>query len=281
MNIVHRPEQAFAQLVQWRDAGLRSGLVPTMGALHEGHLSLVRRSRAECDRTVVTIFVNPTQFGPREDFHKYPRTPEDDYQALRELEVDLVFAPSLEQLYPDGFSTFVEPPAAARRLEGEFRPGHFRGVATIVLKLFQILPASVAYFGQKDYQQLTVIRRMVDDLNVPIRVEGCPTVREPDGLALSSRNRYLTSDQRPRARCLWLALQAVKQALENGQRQVQTLETLMRDTLMDNGADRIDYARIVDANSLADLKQVDQAVVALIAVHIGTTRLIDNCFLQV
>jgi len=252
-----------------------------MGALHAGHLSLVRRSLEECDRTVATIFVNPTQFGPGEDFAKYPRTQQEDLSGLRELGVDLVFAPSQSNLYPEGYSTFVQPPAAAEPLEGIFRPIHFRGVVTVVLKLFHILPATIAYFGQKDYQQLTVIRRMVHDLNVPILVQGCPTVRQADGLAMSSRNRYLTDQQRPNALCLWKALGSAKRMFEQGQREVTVIEAEMQRILKQEGADRIDYARIVDAEYLSDLQRIDRNAVALVAVHVGQTRLIDNCMLEV
>jgi pantoate--beta-alanine ligase len=252
-----------------------------MGALHAGHLSLVRRSLEECDRTVATIFVNPTQFGPGEDFAKYPRTQQQDLSGLSELGVDLVFAPSQSDLYPEGFSTFLQPPAAAEPLEGIFRPIHFRGVVTVVLKLFHILPATIAYFGQKDYQQLTVIRRMVHDLNVPILVQGCPTVRQADGLAMSSRNRYLTAQQRPSALCLWKALESAKRMFEQGHREVSAIEAEMQRILKQEGADRIDYARIVDAEYLTDLQRIDRTAVALVAVHVGQTRLIDNCLLEV
>lgn len=250
-----------------------------MGALHAGHLSLVERSIQECERTVATIFVNPTQFGPNEDFSRYPRTLEDDLSALRALEVDLVLTPSHEVLYPAGFSTFVEPPEVSRPLEGVFRPGHFRGVATVVLKLFQILPASVAYFGQKDYQQLAVIRQMVSDFNVPIRIQGCPTLRESDGLAMSSRNRYLSETQRRAALSLWLALQATKRLVEYGEREVARLESNMSEVLLQHGAESIDYARVVDADTLSEIQTIQSSAIALIAARIGQTRLIDNLLL--
>jgi pantoate--beta-alanine ligase len=250
-----------------------------MGALHAGHLSLVERSIQECERTVATIFVNPTQFGPNEDFSRYPRTLEDDLSALRALEVDLVLTPSHEVLYPAGFSTFVEPPEVSKPLEGVFRPGHFRGVATVVLKLFQILPASVAYFGQKDYQQLAVIRQMVSDFNVPIRIQGCPTLRESDGLAMSSRNRYLSETQRRAALSLWLSLQATKRLVEDGEREVARLESNMSEVLLQHGAESIDYARVVDADTLSEIQTIQSSAIALIAARIGQTRLIDNLLL--
>lgn len=250
-----------------------------MGALHAGHLSLVQQSVNACDVTVATIFVNPMQFAPHEDLSRYPRTLESDLEGLRDVHCDIVFVPQVESLYPPGFSTYVQPPAIAEPLEGVCRPGHYRGVCTIVLKLFGILPATIAYFGQKDYQQLMVIRRMVEDLNVPIRIEGCPTTREADGLAMSSRNRYLTSEQRQTALCLWKALSRVEQLKNEGLGDVRQLETAMQETLLKQGAERIDYARIVDRETLADLTLLDQPAIALIAAHVGTTRLIDNLLL--
>ncbi|RMF42584.1 MAG: pantoate--beta-alanine ligase [Planctomycetota bacterium] len=280
MRILTCCSEAYAQVDHLRRQGARVGFVPTMGALHEGHLSLVRRSREDCDATVVSIFVNPTQFGPHEDFSRYPRTFESDCAALRDLGVDFVFAPSAEELYPAGFSTYVQPPKVAERLEGKCRPGHFRGVATVVLKLFHIIPATAAYFGQKDYQQLLVIQHMVDDLNVPIRVVGCPIVREPDGLAMSSRNRYLSQAEREAALSLWKALTAAQSALSSGQRDARELEQLMQTTLYTQGADRIDYAVVADPASLEPVSQVDRPAIALVAAHVGKTRLIDNLLLQ-
>lgn len=276
LKIVHTTDEVYAHLDHWRREGRRIGLVPTMGALHEGHLSLVHRSRRECDLTVVSIFVNPTQFGPHEDFQQYPRTLESDVGQLRQAGVDLVFAPDTPTLYPAGFSTHIDPPVVADELEGKCRPGHFRGVATVVLKLFQLIPATLAYFGQKDYQQLLVIQHMVRDLNVPIRVVGCETVREPDGLALSSRNRYLSGPQRQAALSLWKALQRARDLLADGQRDVAVLESAMQQVLREQGADHIDYARVVDRETLAELKRVNGEAVGLIAVRIGRTRLIDN-----
>ena len=276
MKIVESPLEAYALVDNWRRDELKIGLVPTMGALHEGHLSLVERSRQECDVSIATIFVNPTQFGPNEDFARYPRTLEDDCRLLQDLGTDMVFTPTREALYPPGFSCHIEPPSAAIPLEGVCRPGHFRGVTTIVLKLFQILPATVAYFGQKDYQQLTVIRRMVEDLNVPIRIEGCETIREPDGLAKSSRNRYLSVEERARALALWKALEQAEQLVRGGEKNVAAIENAMHQALYDSGADRVEYARLVDPQTLETLLQVPDQVVALIAAYVGKTRLIDN-----
>ncbi len=280
MKIVSSPHEAYAQVSHWRREGLQVGLIPTMGALHEGHLALVRRSVSECDITAATIFVNPTQFAPHEDLSRYPRTLEGDLDGLRNEKCDLVFVPQNEALYPNGFSTYVQPPAVAEPLEGVYRPGHYRGVCTVVLKLFGILPATLAYFGQKDYQQLAVIRRMVEDLNVGIRVEGCATVREPDGLAMSSRNRYLSADQRRTALCLWNALTLVQRLVQDGASDVGKLESAMHEHLLTAGADRVDYARIVDPDSLQDLQTLNQPAIALIAAHVGSTRLIDNLMLE-
>lgn len=279
MKIVESRSEAYAQVAQWRQAGASVGLVPTMGALHAGHYALADRSSKECDKSVATIFVNPTQFAPHEDLSRYPRTIDDDLQGLRERQTDLVFIPQPEELYPAGFSTYVEPSNVALPLEGVFRPTHFRGVTTIVLKLFNILPATVGYFGQKDFQQLTVIRRMVDDLNIPIRVEGCEIVREPDGLALSSRNRYLSSGQRQTALSLSRALSAVSEQAGDGNVSVEQLEQTMHRIMRNAGIERIDYACIVDRNTLESLPQLDRPAVALIAAHVGDTRLIDNVLL--
>lgn len=226
------------------------GLVPTMGALHAGHLSLVDTAQAENDFTIATIFVNPTQFAPNEDLAKYPRPIDADLRQLAEHGVGLVFTPTEAEMYAAGHSTFVEVGQVAQPLEGAFRPTHFRGVATIVLKLFHLIPATRAYFGQKDYQQTMVIRRMVADLNVPIELRICPTVREPDGLAMSSRNAYLSTDERRQATTLWRALSAAKRAIAAGERDTATLERTMRDVLHDAGITEIDYATIVDAQTL-------------------------------
>lgn len=280
MKIVESPHEAYAHIQHWRSEGQRIGLVPTMGALHAGHLSLIRCSKSECDFTVASIFVNPTQFGPHEDYAKYPRTLDSDFECLTQTGIDLVFVPKRELLYPEGYSTYVEPPAVGNVLEGEKRPGHFRGVATIVLKLFQVLPVNIAFFGQKDYQQLMVIRRMVDDLNVPIRIQGCETIRESDGLAMSSRNRYLSADERHRSLSLWRALIEAQNQLNAGLSNVSELESRMQQCLTDGGVDRIDYARIVDRVDLSQLTSVDRPAIALLAAYVGKTRLIDNLFLD-
>jgi pantoate--beta-alanine ligase len=259
-----------------RQAGKRIGVVPTMGALHDGHLSLVRASNDDCDFTVVTIFVNPTQFGPHEDFERYPRTLDRDIELLASCRVDLVFAPTNQEMYPAGFSTYVEPPKVAEPLEGQCRPGHFRGVATVVLKLFNSVPADVAYFGQKDYQQSLVIRKMVEDLNVPVSIRVCPTVREPDGLAMSSRNAYLSPAQRQQALALSGSLNLAAEMIRQGQRDASLIESKMRQALAVAGIDRIDYVALADLQTLDGVHTIDGPVVALIAAYVGQTRLIDN-----
>ena len=264
-----------------RAIGKSMGLVPTMGALHEGHLSLVRRARAECDTVIATIFVNPSQFGPQEDFSRYPRTLERDLELLAAEGCDLVFVPPKDEIYPPGFSTYVEPPQVALPLEGKCRPGHFRGVATVVLKLFNLIPADVAYFGQKDYQQSLVIRHMVRDLNLPIQIAVCPIIREGDGLALSSRNRYLSAADRQQALALSRSLKRAEELVRSGQRDPAAIAAAMRSELTAAGIERIDYATVADAQTLAELNTLDRPAVALVACFVGETRLIDNCLLLV
>lgn len=271
--------------IQWavrqhQREGRHVGLVPTMGALHEGHVSLVRLAREQADIVVATIFVNPTQFGPQEDFARYPRTLEADLAALASAGCDLVLVPDRDAVYPPGCSTVVEPPSVAVPLEGDCRPGHFRGVTTIVLKLFGMVPADVACFGQKDYQQSLVIRRMVADLNVPIQIVVCPIVREADGLAMSSRNRYLSPDERQRALAISRSLHMAEAAVASGERDAAALIKLIREELSRAGIVRIDYVAVANPETLADKQIIDAPVVALIAAHVGSTRLIDNCLLQ-
>lgn len=273
MHIFTRGDESRDQVAAWRRSGATVGIVPTMGALHDGHVSLVRQSVATCDHTVVTIFVNPTQFGPNEDLSKYPRTFEADCELIRNAGADVVFAPTNEEMYPAGYSTFVDPPAIANPLEGEFRPGHFRGVATVVLKLFGLVPATHAFFGRKDYQQFKVIEAMVTDLNVGIELVAGETVREADGLALSSRNRYLSAEERQTALSLSIALSVAEKLVQRGERNVSTIEHAMKREL---AATKLDYARVVDAETLATIDRIESPAVALIATRVGTTRLIDN-----
>ncbi len=263
-----------------RKAGRRIGLVPTMGALHEGHLSLVRAARAECDCTVVSIYVNPTQFGPRDDFAQYPRTLEQDLEALAHEGVELGRAPKDEEVYRPGHATFVEVAGVARPLEGECRPGHFRGVATVVLKLLGMVQPDAAYFGQKDYQQALVVRRMVEDLDVPVEVCVCPTVREPDGLAMSSRNAYLSPAGRQRALVLWKSLQRARQLVAAGRRDTGQVMREMREIIHTAEDARIDYVALVDPLSLEPVEAIDGPTLAAVAVRIEQTRLIDNCLLE-
>jgi pantoate--beta-alanine ligase len=251
-------------------------LVPTMGALHEGHLSLVRRAKAQCDVVLVSIFVNPAQFGPSEDFARYPRNPEEDLELLKALKVDAVFAPSDTEMYPQGFSTSVDPGPLATVFEGAMRPGHFRGVATVVLKLFNIAAPEVAFFGQKDFQQVVVLRRLVEDLNLPVKIAVCPIVREADGLAKSSRNVYLSAEDRQAALVLWRSLQRAEKTAQAGEAEAQKLVLEMRRMFNAEPRVRLDYAAIVNPATLEPVARVIQGSVALVAARLGTVRLIDN-----
>lgn len=269
-----------AQMRRWRSSVAGSlGFVPTMGYLHAGHLALVTAARASTDIVAVSIFVNPLQFGPREDFARYPRDPERDLRMLRDAGVACVFLPSPEELYPPGFDTAVEVGRIATRLEGRFRPGHFRGVATVVCKLFNIVRPDVAFFGEKDAQQLRVVRRMVCDLNMPVEIRAVPTVREPDGLALSSRNVYLSPEERRQALCLSRALRLAEERFAAGERDAGRLRRAMRRLIRSQPAARIDYVSIADADTLEELSVIDRPALVSMAVHIGSTRLIDNTML--
>ena len=264
---------------RFRAAGKTLGLVPTMGSLHEGHLSLVRAAQASCDTVAVSIFVNPTQFGPKEDFAAYPRSLEEDCRMLEAAGIDLVFAPSSEEMYPGGASTFVEVAGLSDRLDGASRPGHFRGVATVVAKLFHIFSPERAFFGQKDAAQVAVLRKMVRDLQFPVQLEVCPTVREPDGLALSSRNRNLSSEQRRQALVLSRALMAVRQRVEAGERDSSRLIAEAQRVLGEEPAVRVDYCRVVDPETLVDVPNAHPGALAAVAAYVGDTRLIDNLLL--
>lgn len=276
MNPLNSLETLHELTDGFRKANKTIGLVPTMGALHEGHLSLVRQSLEEMDETIVTIFVNPSQFAPGEDLDQYPRTLEQDLEQLAHVGAKHVFVPDSSLMYPPGFSTSIVPPQVAAVLEGEFRPTHFSGVATVVLKLFNMSRADVAFFGQKDYQQVCVIQAMVEDLNVNTQVRVCPIVRESDGLALSSRNRYLDADQRKTALVLHKTLQHVRDLITSGQNDGFEVVTEMRQMLIDGGVDSIDYAVVADPATLETADFIDGKVVALIAAYVGKTRLIDN-----
>ena len=252
------------------------GLVPTMGYLHEGHLSLVSRAKAENQHAVVTIFVNPTQFGPNEDLSKYPRDLERDLDLLRPLGVDVVWTPTAEVMYPPGYQTWVEVEALTSPLEGAMRPGHFRGVTTVVAKLFNVTQPTKAYFGQKDAQQAAVIRRMVIDLNFPLEMVICPTTREADGLAMSSRNKYLNEAERKGATVLFRALSAAKALYEGGERNAEALRGKMKEVLASEPLAQMQYVSCADYDTLQELDSVTGKALLSMAVYFGKTRLIDN-----
>jgi len=252
------------------------GFVPTMGYLHEGHLALVRRARAENKTVVASIFVNPTQFGPREDFARYPRDPERDLALLEKEKVDLIFMPSAEEMYPKGFSSWVEVEKVTERLEGASRPGHFRGVATVVAKLFNIVQPTRAYFGQKDAQQAVVIKKMVADLNMNLEIVLVPTQREPDGLAMSSRNTYLSPEERQAAPVLWKSLNLAQQLCSQGERNAERMRQQMIAFIQKEPLAKIDYVSIADPETLEELAEIDRAALVSLAVRIGDRRLIDN-----
>jgi pantoate--beta-alanine ligase len=262
-----------------RKCGQSLGLVPTMGALHAGHIALMRTARAQCDVVAASIFVNPKQFGPNEDFSKYPRTFETDCALLEAEGVALVFAPQPEEMYLKGASTFVEVEGVGDRLDGASRPGHFRGVATVVAKLFHIAGPDKAFFGQKDAAQVAVLRSMVRDLNFDLELVVCPTVREPDGLALSSRNRYLSAEDRTRALVLSTALNVISATYRAGQKDVARLLEAGRSVLATEPEARIDYLEIVNADTLLPLTEAAPGALVAIAAYVGSTRLIDNTIL--
>ncbi len=260
-------------------AGKRLGLVPTMGALHEGHLSLMREAKSQCDVTAVSIFVNPLQFGPKEDFAKYPRALEHDAALLQELGVDLLFVPSLAEMYPPGAKTNVEVGDLSGRLDGGSRPGHFRGVTTVVCKLFEIVRPDRAFFGQKDAAQVAVLRKMVRDLDMDVEIVVCPIVRESDGLAMSSRNAYLNAEQRRQALALSRSLQQVKSAVDAGERDAEKLAGIGIQTITSEPGVRLDYFAIVDPDMLDPVAAVSSGTLVAVAAWVGTTRLIDNVVL--
>ncbi len=263
------------QALEWRRTGETIAFVPTMGALHEGHAELLRQARHRGMKLVASIFVNPTQFGPKEDLTAYPRTLEADLALCRSCDVDVAFTPTTAEIYPDGFQTFVEVTALSRGLCGASRPGHFRGVATVVLKLFQIVQPHVALFGEKDYQQLQIIRRMVQDMMTPVEIVGIPTVREADGLAMSSRNRYLSPSERQQAAAIPRALVAAQEQARKGAETTPLCQQI-RETLRNAGITAIDYIAIVDATTLEPIPTLDRPARLLAAARVGTTRLIDN-----
>jgi pantoate--beta-alanine ligase len=272
--------RSLTAMVAWSERlvrqGVRIGLVPTMGALHEGHRALIRAARLRCDALVVSIFVNPTQFGPQEDLAKYPRPISQDRALCRKEGVDICFEPTIEAMYPSGFQTMVTLPAIARWWEGEVRPHHFSGVATVVTKLFGIVHPQISLFGQKDFQQSTLVRQLVKDLNLGVEIIVCPTVREADGLAMSSRNVYLSPDERKRAVTLYKSLLAGAEVIQRGVTNGATIQEAMVQVIKDEPAMTIDYLAVCDPHRLEPLSAVTSRVVLLGAVRIGSVRLIDN-----
>ncbi len=259
----------------------RLGFVPTMGALHKGHLQLVQVARRRCDYVVVSIFVNPIQFGPNEDYRTYPRDFTRDQRLLKEVGTDVIFSPDVAEMYPVGYATCIEVKDLTRYLCGKSRPAHFRGVTTVVAKLFNIVKPHLAVFGQKDAQQAFVVKRMVTDLNFDVKILVVPTVREPDGLAMSSRNTYLTSDQRREATVLFRSLQLAENLIKNGERDAGRIKMAMRRLIKSSSQGKIDYIDVVDTEKLAPVKQIAGEVLVALAVYFGKARLIDNIIIRV
>lgn len=276
--------KSIRQMQAWADGqrrrGKTIGFVPTMGALHEGHRSLMRAARRQSDQVVVSIFVNPTQFGPNEDYARYPREPTADADLCRREKVDILFMPTAGVVYPEGHDTKIVVGRIGEVLEGAVRPGHFSGVATVVAKLFQIVKPEIAFFGQKDYQQTVVIRRLVRDLNFPVKIVACPTLREPDGLAMSSRNRYLSAEERRAALILFKALQRGKELVQQRERDATTVRDEMIRLMRQEPLAKIDYAAVVHPETLEEVIEIQRPVVLLLAVWIGKTRLIDNLLVK-
>ncbi len=265
---------------QARAKGKSIGFVPTMGALHQGHISLIERAAKRCDFVVVSIFVNPTQFGPKEDFKKYPRPIKLDVAACKKAGADAVFIPSVKQMYPQENLTWVNVEKLSLRLCGRFRPGHFRGVATVCAKLFNIVQPDFAFFGQKDTQQATIIKRMVADLNMPLEIIICPTVREKSGLAMSSRNQYLSTKEKIEAAYLYKSLTKCRQMFADGVRDVKKIISQMRKIIHSAKSAKIEYIEIVDLKTLEPVKKIDRPVLVALAVWVGGTRLIDNIIID-
>ncbi len=279
MKVIRTVSEMQALSRSWARQGTVIGLVPTMGFLHEGHLSLVDTARERCGAVVVSIFVNPMQFGPKEDFNAYPRNEKQDLELLEARGTDVVFIPQLDEMYPKGFETRVELTRLPNHLCGLRREGHFRGVTTVVLKLFAAVLPNIAVFGEKDYQQLLVIQRMVRDLNLPIEVVAAPTVREPDGLAMSSRNSYLSPEERTMASCVFQALQRARQMANGGVVDTIMLRRAMTEIIEQAGA-QVDYVAVVDPDTLEELLLVKERAHAAVAAFVGRTRLIDNIRLK-
>lgn len=280
MKIVETIAEVRAQVKQWRQEGLTVGFVPTMGYLHEGHLSLIERARRENDRVAVSIFVNPTQFGPNEDLASYPRDLKRDAALCEGVGTDLIFHPEPAEMYPEGFCSYVDMDVLTQELCGLSRPVHFRGVCTVVSKLFHIVQPDRAYFGEKDAQQLAVIKRMVQDLNMDLEVIGCPIVREEDGLAKSSRNTYLSPEERRAALVLSRSIAEGRKLAESGETDAEKLVQAMRAVIAEEPLARIDYVKVVDLLTMQQISRLDRPFLAAMAVYIGKTRLIDNFMME-
>lgn len=280
IQVVKTIKEVRETVAQWRSEGRKIGFVPTMGFLHEGHQSLMQKAVEQNDRVVVSIFVNPMQFGPTEDLESYPRDLEADTRLCEETGVNLIFHPEPEEMYAAGFCSFVDMTGPTAELCGKSRPIHFRGVCTVVSKLFNIVTPDRAYFGEKDAQQLAVIRRMVMDLNIPVEVIGCPIIREADGLAKSSRNTYLNPEERKAALILSKTIQLGKQMVESGEKDVAALVAAMKANIETEPLARIDYVEVVDFTNIQKIDTIEGSVLVAMAVYIGTTRLIDNFIIQ-
>jgi pantoate--beta-alanine ligase len=276
MIVAKTVKKAKVEIHKVKSAGKTIGFIPTMGALHRGHLSLVKAAKKSCDFVVVSIFVNPAQFGPKEDFRKYPRAFNNDKRMLQKEGVDLIFYPSTFEMYTKNFSTYVEETYLSKLLCGLSRPGHFRGVCTVVTKLFNIIEPDIAYFGQKDYQQAQIIKHMVEDLNFSTTIKICSTVREQDGLAMSSRNAYLSSGERKDAVVLSEALNFAEKIIKEGEKDAKKVINKMRKFILSRKSAKIDYIGIVDTESLQAIEKIQNAALIVLAVYIGKTRLIDN-----
>ncbi len=280
MKLIRSPRQMFEISQKLKKAGYRIGFVPTLGALHAGHLTLIRRSVKENDRVIVSIFVNPIQFGPKEDFLRYPRNLKKDISLCRKEKVDFIFYPDSGLMYPHGFKTYINVKELSDVLCGAFRPGHFQGVATVVAKLFNIVSADIAYFGQKDTQQVAIIQRMVKDLNIPVKIKVMPTLREKDGLAMSSRNQYLSSLEREKAAVLYKALNKARGLVKRGAVDCRSIIKQIKSVIIKSRPTKIDYIDIVDLENLKPVDRIKERALLALAVWFGRTRLIDNAILR-
>lgn len=277
MQLIEKIEEMKNYRKRIKNKGKSIGFVPTLGYLHQGHISLIKRARENCDEVVVSIFVNPLQFGPKEDYQRYPRDLSRDAEICQKEGVDVIFAPSLKEMYPKGYSTFIDMQGNLTQvLEGKFRPGHFKGVTTVLIKLFNIVYPDLSFFGEKDYQQALIVKKMVKDLNLDTKIVLSPTVREKDGLALSSRNSYLTLKERKAAPVLYRSLVKAKQAIEKGEEDPERVICLMEDLISKEPLAKIDYIDLVDPLTLERISQIKGDVLAVLAVRIGKVRLIDN-----